>query len=80
LETVEVVAKLMEIDRSLGKLDIPAIRRMPLAAQDGVIQIERAFIATLGEDGRLKELLEPCERFARRVFQLAESETEYRKR
>ena len=75
MNTDKVLAKLLEIERSLGKADIPSLRGMVLTVQEEVVQLERRFLATLTENCRLREQLEKCERSSRtiRAAELAEA-------
>ncbi len=60
MNAAEIIAKLSEIERTVGKSDPVAIRAIAIEAQEGILHLERKLIATLQENQRLRERMEQC--------------------
>lgn len=56
-----LINRLMEIDRVLGKAEVAAVRRLVHEAQSCVLELQRQLIDTLGENARLREQMETCQ-------------------
>lgn len=56
------MAKLLQIERAVGKAHAMNLRQMVLEAQGCVLEVEQEMIETLRECGRLRERMENCER------------------
>ena len=61
MKAAEVIAKLLQIERAVGRVDPTSIRLFVHEIQDGVLQLERLLIATLEENEALRERMERCE-------------------
>lgn len=60
MDGIKVMALLVDIDRLVGKGDPMVIREMIMAAQDGVLRLQQQLVATLENNGRLRDQLEIC--------------------
>lgn len=59
-----LIAKLLEIEQSLGKTDPVKIRAMLFEAQGCVLELEQQLIETMREMQRLRERMENCEKLS----------------
>ncbi|MGC2583169.1 MAG: hypothetical protein WA399_13785 [Acidobacteriaceae bacterium] len=62
MTTAILIAKLLEIERSVAKSNSFRVRAMVLEAQGCVLELEQQLIQTMGEMQRLRERMENCER------------------
>jgi len=60
-----LVAKLLEIERSIGKADPVKVRAMVLEAQGHVLELEQQLIQAMAETQRLRDRVENCEQLSR---------------
>lgn len=60
MSAANLINKLMEIERVLGKAETAALRKLVHEAQSCVLEMQRQLIDTLGENARLRERMETC--------------------
>jgi hypothetical protein len=56
-----LISKLMEIERAIGRARPVDVHALVLEAQSYVLEIQRQMIDTLRENARLRERMEKCE-------------------
>jgi hypothetical protein len=61
MSAANLVNKLMEIERSIGRATTADVHALVLEAQGCVLEIQRQIIDTLRENARLRERMEKCE-------------------
>jgi len=59
-----LIAKLLEVEKSIGRAHHSTLRNMVLEAQGCVLEMEQQMIETLRENGRLRERMEKFEHTA----------------
>jgi hypothetical protein len=62
MNIADLITKLVEIERAIGKADSSKLREMVIDCEEEVLRVERQMIDTLGENGRLRERMENCDR------------------
>jgi len=61
MSAANLIKKLVEIERAVGKTRTPEVHSLVLEAQGFVLEIQRAMIETLRENARLRERMEKYE-------------------
>lgn len=61
MNAANLVSKLMEIERAIGRATTADVHAMVLDAQGCVLEIQVQLIETMRENARLRERMEKCE-------------------
>lgn len=73
MNAANLMAKLVQIERAVGGTNL-AVRAMVMEAEESVLQLEQQMIETLGENERLRERMENCERSSPSLFTEGEAD------
>jgi len=61
MNDVDVIARLVELERAVGRRDSTEIQSMLLRIEEGVLDLQRLTIETMRENALLRQRLENCE-------------------